>query len=82
MMIFKEMRTIIFAVVCTLILLSTNIRAQEKYPGILGLAEKDFVGDVNSSNERVIGFLAKHNIFKRLSWKTKKGTLMYRLGIQ
>lgn len=50
----------------------------------LGLASKhnkDWVVDINSSNERMIHLLAKRDISKRKEWETPKKTVMYRFGI-
>jgi len=41
---------------------------------------KKWVTDVNSQNERMTRFLAKHGIKDKEEWKTKKGTLMYRFS--
>ncbi len=42
---------------------------------------KDWVADVNSSNNRMVNFLAKYNISKRYEWKTPRNTTMNRFGI-
>ncbi|MBT7706355.1 hypothetical protein HN747_02810 [archaeon] len=42
--------------------------------------DKDWVVEVNSNNVRMLHFLNKHSVSKRFEWKTRKDTLMYRLG--